>query len=204
MARQRRTAEKPPPDETSPDLSTSRVCDRVRQWRKQRSWTLEQLAAVSGVSRSMLSQIERNQANPTLAVTFRIARAFGRTLADLVDEPGNNSAICVIRANDASYCFRSDDVCRIRTLYPMHLEKDVELYELWLAPGKALKSTSHFPGTRELLTVAKGKVAVTSGKDRREVESGDSVHYPVDVAHAIENIGTHEAVLYLVVITRGD
>src|SRR5438552_13619772 len=111
----------------SPDPTTGRVSQRLRQLRKQRNWTLEQLAEISGVSRSMLSQVERNQANPTLAVAFRIARAFGRSLADLVDEP-SASAITRIRASDPTYRFRSDESCRIRTLYPMHLEKDVEFY----------------------------------------------------------------------------
>src|SRR5437660_327564 len=83
---------------------------------------------------------------------------------------------------------RSDAACRIRTLYPMHLEKDVEFYEVWLAPGGVLRSAAHFAGTRELLTVGQGKVAVTSAHDRRECDTGDAAHYPADVPHAIENI----------------
>lgn len=183
------------------DSTNGRVSHRLRQLRKQRNWTLEQLAEVSGVSRSMLSQIERNQANPTLAVAVRIARAFGRSLADLVDEP-SASVITRIRAAAPTYRFRSDEGCRIRTLYPMHLEKDVEFYEVWLARGGALKSAAHFAGTRELLTVGSGKVAITSAKDRSECEAGDAAHYPADVPHAIENVGDGEALFYLVVICR--
>jgi len=187
-----------------PDVTASRVCARLRQLRKQRKWTLEQLSTVSGVSRSMLSQIERNQANPTLAVAFRIARAFGRSLADLVDEPRREVSITVMRASDPNTRFRSDEGCRIRTLYPMQLEKDVEFYEVWLAPGGVLRSAAHFACTREMLAVGKGKVAVISAKDRNEVSAGDSAHYPADVPHAIENIGPQEALLYLVVICQAD
>jgi transcriptional regulator with XRE-family HTH domain len=199
-----RSPAKPMPAENSLEAITSRMCERLRQLRKQRGWTLEQLAAASGVSRSMLSQIERGRANPTLAVAFRIARAFDRSLADLVEEPGAGSAITIIRSDDPTYRFRSDAACRIRTLYPMQREKDVEFYEVWLAPGEVLKSAPHFAGTRELLTVGQGKVTVASGKDRSEVDSGDSVHYPADVPHAIENPGPQEALLYLVVICRAD
>jgi transcriptional regulator with XRE-family HTH domain len=182
------------------DVTADRVCRRLRELRKQRHWTLQQLADISGVSRSMLSQIERGQVNPTLAVTFRIARAFGRSLAELVEEPGVSAAMTVIAATDTTYRFRSDDTCRIRTLYPMHLEKDVEFYEVWLAPGGMLKSSAHFAGTREMVTVSKGKVAVTSSQERREVPAGDSAHYPADVPHAIENLGPNEALVYLVVV----
>ena len=71
---------------------------RVKALRGERGWSLEALAAASGVSRSMLSQIEREQANPTLAVTLRIAQAFGMNLGDLLEMPGASSAVSVIRA----------------------------------------------------------------------------------------------------------
>jgi transcriptional regulator with XRE-family HTH domain len=181
---------------------TSRMCERLRKLRLQRGWTLNDLASVSGVSRSMLSQIERAQVNPTLAVAYRIARAFDRSLGDLVDDLGDGSAISIIRSNDPTYLYRADHQCRIRTMYPMQLEKTVEFYEIWLAPKAAIRSAPHYKGTRELLTVGEGKVAVHSGAFRCEVNSGDSAHYPADVPHAIENVGLEEAVLYLIVICR--
>ena len=63
------------------------VCQRVKNLRRQRNWTLEQLSAASGVSRSMLSQIERGSANPTLGVTFGVAQALGLSLGDVVEAP---------------------------------------------------------------------------------------------------------------------
>src|SRR5262245_62525300 len=107
-----------------------RLGGRVKQLRTARGWSLETLAQTSGVSRSMLSQIEREQANPTLAVTLRIAQAFGMSLGDLLEMPSATSSVTVIRAEDHAYHYRSDKNCRIRTLSPLHLEKDVEFYEV--------------------------------------------------------------------------
>jgi transcriptional regulator with XRE-family HTH domain len=74
-----------------------------------RGWSLEALVNASGVSRSTLSsQIEREEANPTLAVTLRIARAFGFSLGELLEMPGAASAVTVIRADDHTYHYRSD------------------------------------------------------------------------------------------------
>jgi transcriptional regulator with XRE-family HTH domain len=188
----------PPPSASIEEL----LGDRVRALRQQKGWTLEELSAASGVSRSMLSQIERSKANPTLAVAVRIARAFGLSLGSLVDRPGSSTTIDVIRRVDRSYHFRSDADCRIRTLSPLHLEKDVEFYEVGLKEGGALRSAPHFGGTHEFLTVERGAVAVTSGEDRCELARGDSAHYPADVEHAIENRGKGEAVVFLVVIYR--
>jgi transcriptional regulator with XRE-family HTH domain len=183
----------------SPEDVGSQLCRRVRELRKRRRWTLEEMSAACGVSRSMLSEIERKRANPTLAVAFRIAQAFGMSLGELVETPAATPRVDVIRADDRAYHYRSDRACRIRTLSPLHLEKSVEYYEIVLRPGGALRSAAHFEGARELLTVQQGAVRVTSAGDQAELRQGDSAHYPADVPHAIENTGGGDAVLFLVV-----
>jgi transcriptional regulator with XRE-family HTH domain len=171
---------------------------RVKQLRGTRGWSLEALANASGVSRSMLSQIEREQANPTLAVTLRIAQAFGLALGELLEMPGATSSVTVIRADDRTYHYRSDKHCRIRTLSPLNLEKDVEFYEVQLEPGGALRSSPHFQGTREFLTVQKGQIRVESGEDSETLNPADSATYRADLPHAIVNVGRGEALIFLV------
>lgn len=180
------------------DPLNRQVCDRVREMRRKKGWTLEQTASVSGVSRSMLSQIERGAANPTLGVAFRIAQAFGMTLGELVDVPNKAPKIDVVRHADNDHLFRDDKDCRIRTLSPLHLEKDVEFYELSLKPGGVLVSAAHFEGTREFLTIEKGTVRLYSGDESCQLHRGDSAHYAADVPHRIENAGRGEAVAFLV------
>jgi transcriptional regulator with XRE-family HTH domain len=175
---------------------------RMKQLRTDRSWSLEALAQASGVSRSMLSEIEREQANPTLAVTLRIARAFGLSLGELIETPGASAAITVIRGNDRAFLYRSDPDVQIRTLSPLNLEKDVELYQVQLRAGGALRSAAHFEGTREFLTVQKGQVRVESAGDGEDLNAGDSATYRADVPHAILNPGRGEALVLLVVIYR--
>ena len=146
----------------------------------------------------MLSQIEREQANPTLAVTVRISHGFGISLGELLLMPMSTPAVSVIRADDRAFHYRSDKLIRIRTLSPLNLEKDVEFYEVALQPGGALRSAPHFEGTREFLTVQKGQVKVESGDDQETLNIGDSATYRADVAHAIVNVGKGEAVVFLV------
>ena len=181
------------------------LCGRVRELRKKRGWTLEQLSAACGVSRSMLSEIERGNANPTLAVAFRIAQAFSMSLGDLVDAPNApKPRIDVIRADDRTYHYRTDKNVRIRTLSPLRLEKSVEYYEVTLRPGASLASSPHFEGARELLTVERGGVKLTSAGDTVTLNAGDSAHYPADVPHAIKNTSDADAVLFLVVTYARD
>ncbi len=178
----------------------SKVGTRIRQLRLARGWSLERLSTASGVSRSMLSQIERNRANPTLNVTLRIAHALSVSLGEMVEQPSAAASIEVIRAEDRQYHYRSDATCTIRTLSPLHLEKDVEFYEIRLQAGGALRSAPRYQGTREFLTVERGRVRVVSAQDAVELHRGDSASYRADVAHAIENLGRSTSVLFLVVI----
>jgi transcriptional regulator with XRE-family HTH domain len=176
----------------------SRLGDRVRSLRSQRSWSLEELAAVSGVSRSMLSQIERNETNPTVAVALAIAKALGVSIDELAHEPGESSPLEVIKGTDSHYVYRSDESCRIRTLSPLSAHRELEFYEIELPAGGELRSAAHFTGTREYLTVREGKVEVQSGEHTAKLDAGDSVAYPADVVHAIVNLGADTAVTYLI------
>jgi transcriptional regulator with XRE-family HTH domain len=187
------------PGEIDEEALGQAVCQRVRELRKRRGWTLEELSAACGVSRSMLSEIERGRANPTLVVAYRIARAFGMTLGELVDIPGAAQRIQVIRADDRTYHYRSDRHCRIRTLSPLHLEKSVEFYEIVLRAGGSLKSGAHFEGASELITVQRGKLRVRAADEVEELDEGDSAHYPADVPHSLENAGDDDVVVFLVV-----
>ena len=190
-------AQTDPADAINEDLGR-----RVKKLRADRNWSLEELASASGVSRSMLSEIERQRANPTLSVTYRIAQAFGLSLQDLIESANSASTIQTIRAKERTQIFRSDKQCQIRTLSPLNLEKDVEFYELRLPSGGVLNSLPHIDGTREFLTVEEGSIDLKSGNSAETLTKGDSATYRADVPHTIANSGKSEAVAFLVVIYR--
>lgn len=176
---------------------------RVKKLRADRGWSLEELANVSGVSKSMLSEIEREKANPTLTVTYRIARAFGLNLQELIETSESASTIQVIRSTERSQIYRSDKQCEIRTLSPLNLEKEAEFYQVTLKPKGELRSQPHYEGTREFITVEQGLSAHSNlGKDAVDLGKDDSATYRADIPHAIVNQGTEKAVVFLVVIYR--
>ena len=129
-------------------------------------------------------------------------QAFAMALGDLLEMPSASSSVKVIRGDDRAFHYRSDKFCRLRTLSPLNLEKDVEFYEVQLQPTGALRSAAHFEGTREFITVVKGFVNLESGGDTDTLHHGDSANYRADVPHAIINTGKNEAVMFLVVIYR--
>ncbi len=174
--------------------------NRVAVMRRTHKITLDQLAERSGVSRSMLSQIERGKANPTLVVASRIADAFGLSLIHLIEEDIRPSLIEVVDAADEGAIFSEKNGCRLRTLTPLHMEKNIEFYDLTFAPDGELDSDAHFSGTREILTVTSGEVQLSVGAEGPVLlKTGDTAHYPADRKHRIANASSADAVCYLVV-----
>jgi transcriptional regulator with XRE-family HTH domain len=204
VAKTRRKKEAAPEGDAADSKVGELLCRRVRDLRKKKGWTLEEMSAACRVSRSMLSEIERGRANPTVVVAHRIAQAFGMALGELVESQAATQRVDVIRADDRAYHYRSDRHCRIRTLSPLHLEKAVEYYEVVLRPGGVLASSPHFEGARELATVQRGSIRIRSGGDAADLKAGDSAHYPADLPHAIENTGKQDAVVFLVVMYARD
>ena len=174
----------------------------VQQLRKKKRLTLDQLAAMSGVSRSMLSQIERGETNPTFATLWNLTRARGVELAELVGGHSGRqaAAVAVTQAHFTPEIRTEDGGCLLRILSPAANAGGFEWYELIIRPGGALVSEPHGVGAAEHLTVLEGALQVQSGEEIVEVTAGDTARYPVDVPHAIRNRSDQAARALLVVI----
>jgi len=184
--------------------SALNIGERARKHRKRAGLSLDQLARLSGVSAAMLSQIEQDKVNPTVAVVWKIARALNVNISDLVEAAEYKHRFQVIRGDEKRYLFISNDRCVVRTLSPLSLEKDIEFYQIDLQPGGSLDSESHFQNTEEILTVARGRIVVRSADQQVLLRTGDSVHYSADVNHSITHAGRGPAKVFLVVKYRSD
>lgn len=174
------------------------VGKNILNQRKQQGISLDELAKRSGVSKSMLSQIEQEKANPTVITVWKIALALGLAVQELM-ESGSSNIIEVIRSDDAPIIYSDDKLCKIRINSPVHMTDNLELYQMTFKPGGKNISMPHFPKAEEFLTVIEGKFRVTSGDYSTTLQKGDTGRYRADVEHTIENISEAEAEAYLVV-----
>ncbi len=187
---------------SSQQQSADTLGSRLLALRHSRKLTMDALSHMAGVSKAMLSQIEKNKVNPTVAVILKIADSLNVSIGDLVQSQSHESIFRVIHANDERYTFSKDDQCSIRTLAPLSLEKSLEFYRISLENGGELRSEPHFPGTEEFLHLAKGQLEVTSGTQVVDIANGDSTHYRADLPHIIKNTGKGRAEAYLIVKYR--
>lgn len=175
----------------------------LQKLRQARNLTLEDLSRAAGVSKSMLSQIEREKANPTIAVAWRLANALGVGIGELLESQARqDELIRVLEAHEQPTLPGDHAGYVLRILGPMELAGRFEWYELTLAPNGILASTPHDPGVNEHLTVLQGTMELDVDGQQKKLKTGATARYPADRQHSIRNPGKTEARALMVVIHR--
>lgn len=186
----------------SPDPSPPSVAQALRELRRQQGLSLDELAQRSGVSRSMLSQIERDTTNPTVATLWRITQALGVSIDEVLGQPDTQPTMERLEAHALPRMNSADGLVSLRVLGPLESAGRHEWYELVAQPGGVLASKPHAAGTHEHLYVVEGEMAVTCRGETQRVQAPALIRYPADVAHELRNAGTQAARAWLTVMGR--
>jgi XRE family transcriptional regulator, regulator of sulfur utilization len=162
--------------------------------------SLRDLADRSGVSAPMLSQVERGETSPTLAVAERIAGGLELTLSQLLrlDE---TDGVSVVRADDRMRVGAGLHSYEVLTPPLPGLRAQVTLHTL--APGGATGEPDdppmHEPGSRETAVVQRGSLRFVCAGVQHQLEEGDAVTFDADIPHHFENPGQDHASFYAIV-----
>lgn len=179
---------------------TAPLGPRIRSLREAESLSLRDLAQRSGVSAPMLSQVERGETSPTLAVAERIASGLELRLSQLLRLDEGGAVTIVRRAERRRGGSRGH---RYELLTPPLPGQRAEVSRHVLAPGAHTGGPGdppmHEPGSRETAVVETGPVVLVCDGDRHELAAGDVVTFDADLPHRFENPGPREAVLLAVV-----
>jgi transcriptional regulator with XRE-family HTH domain len=159
------------------------VSARIRDRRKDRRLSLDRLAALAGVSKGMLVQIENGQANPSIATLCKVATALGASVADLVQVSGQHPAE-VLPAGAPRLLWRGPKGGSATLLVGSAGPDMLELWSWELRPGERYDAEAHPLGTEELLHVVRGRLALAFGEVSYVIESGGSAVAHTDRPHA--------------------
>ncbi|NLI54358.1 MAG: helix-turn-helix domain-containing protein [Clostridiales bacterium] len=178
------------------DINTA-VSKNTKRIRERKKLTLDMAAKETGVSRSMLAQIERGDVNPTLSVLWKIATGYKVSFSSLIEQSHEQPTVLTARetvpiledeGRFVNYpCFSFDD----RRLF--------ETYRIRIAPGGSLKAEAHLANTEEYLTVFSGELEVVAGGESFLLREGDSIRFRSDRPHAYANPGTLETTLSMII-----
>ena len=179
------------------------VGSRIRALREAEGLSLRDLAERSGVSAPMLSQVERGETSPTLAVAARIAAGLDLRLSQLLRLDEGGAVTVVRRAERRKGGGRGH---RYELLTPPLPGQRAEVSRHVLAPGAQTGGPGdppmHEPGSRETAIVLDGEVALVVDGERHRLGAGDSVTFDADLPHHFQNDGSRRA-RFLAVVAAG-
>jgi XRE family transcriptional regulator, regulator of sulfur utilization len=194
-----------PSPSTSDPLDPAVIGSRVKALREASDLSLRDLAARSGVSAPMLSQVERGETSPTLTVASRIAAGLELRLSQLLrlDEGGS---VTVVRAGERTRGGNKRRGHGFEVLTSSQPGQRAEISRHTLAPGGATGAPDdppmHEPGSRETALVEAGSVVLVCDGQQYVLAAGDCVTFDADLPHHFENAATEDAA-FLAVVSAG-
>jgi len=188
---------------STPVEAAPTIGSRVHSLREAMGLSLRDLGERSGVSAPMLSQVERGETSPTLAVAAKIAAGLELTLSQLLrlDE---GEHVAVSRAGERRQLERGGHLFEELTPPLPGQRADVSLHSLeaGATTGGRQDPPMHEPGSRETAVVLAGTLVLVVDGTRHELKEGDSVTFDADLPHHFENEG-EEPTRFLAVIAAG-
>lgn len=161
------------------------ISKNIKDIRKKRKLSLDNLAEMTGVSKSMLGQIERGVSSPTIATLWKIATGLHISFTSLVEE--DNIQAQIVKNKEIDPLTDDNEWMKIYPVFPYENSRGFELLFIEMLPGACSPSLPHSDGTEEYVMVFEGRLLVEVGEESYLVESDESIRYLADCEHCYKN-----------------
>ena len=174
--------------ENNIDTFEQSIAERIKHLRAQGNLTLEQLATASGVSRAMISRIERGEASPTAALLARICAALGLSLSGFFAEDREIVSPLVKRQDQPTWQDPDTGYVR-RAVSPPRVGSDVDIVEVNFPAHAKVSFPPHAAsrGMTQYVWILEGSIEMTTGAGVHLMEAGDCLFMPVGDGHTFHN-----------------
>lgn len=179
------------------DAMSSRISENLRQIRKEKKLSLDSMAEQTGVSKSMLGQIERGESSPTVATLWKIATGLHISFTALLE--GRQTETQLIRRDEVSPLLSDEGRFRLFPFFPYDAERRFEMLSIELEPGTRSESVPHEDGTEEFVLVFEGALRLTVDGVEYVVEAGEGIRYLANKPHIYECHGTQKTKICMVI-----
>jgi len=174
----------------------------IQRLRQAYKLSLSELSEQSGVAKSIISQIERNETNPTLATIWRLSQALDARIEDMLGGEERPNFLQQQSRADTPLLLSQDERCRLRIIGWLNTVEWVQTYWFEADPGGVLESEPHQSGSVENLSVVEGCLEVTVNDETRTVVAGDTLRYRGDQQHRIHNATDERASAVMVNVLK--
>lgn len=172
------------------------VGKNIRTIREQKKITLDSAAKLTGVSRSMLAQIEKGEVNPTISLLWKIANGYKVSFTSLVKY---DTSSLLIKSEEVVPLIENDEKYINYPAFPFQEDKQFETYRIEIKEGGYLQAQPHLDGAKEYITVFDGEIEIMADSETFQLKKGDSLCFKADVAHSYKNIGSTTAYLSMII-----
>ena len=169
------------------------VSRNIKQARQEKGLSLEELARLSGVSKSMLAQIERGSGNPSLSTLWKIANGMKVPFNRLVHHP--QEPYEVVRLSELDPILGERGKLKNYVIFPDDDNQRFSIYYMRVEPGYSWTSEPHVRETIEFITIFSGELELSIGEKTFRLKPGESIRFKADLVHSYRNIGD-EALIF--------
>lgn len=173
------------------------MAENLKRLRENRKLSLDNVAKLSGVSKSMLGQIERGEVNPTVSTVWKISNGLKISFTQLMSRP--EADIELVDKAEITPLVEDDGKFRNFPVFPFDSERRFEMYLLEIEGGSHLNAEAHPQGTQEFITVFSGEVTVSINNQDFIVTTGNSIRFKSDSPHGYKNTGNGICSLSMVI-----
>lgn len=176
------------------DYLSHNIAVNLKRIRKSRGMSLDSAAEQTGVSKSMLHQIEHGSVSPTVSVLGRIASGLRVEVNALLDPPPDESLL--VHADDLIPVKEISGNYSVRTCFPYEDSRQLEIYRIDVEPGGKYVSGGHGDGTKEYLVMLEGEITIDTGHETRTVRKDELLRFNSENTHIYSNEGKERAVVF--------
>ncbi len=193
---------KKPQDLSGASVVSGQLGQTIQRLRKAYNLSLGELSEQSGVAKSIISSIERNETNPTLSTIWRLSQALDTTIDKVLAETDNAPFIEHVLPKAIPVLTSEDGKCTLTIVGWIETVDWVQWYDFFAAPDGVLESEGHQRGSVEHLSVLEGELEVEVDGEVRRARAGEILRYRCDREHVIRNLGPEPARATMVLIVQ--
>jgi transcriptional regulator with XRE-family HTH domain len=169
------------------DQINQTIGNNLKKWRHEKGYTLDQVAAITGVSKSMIGQIERGDSTPTVTTLWKISNGLKISFSSLMDQEHDETY--VITKESLIPLDEKDHAFKVLTYIPFNGNRKFETFMIECAPHAVHQSDAHIEAVEEFVIVLEGELSILECNHVNVLKKGDMIRFKADERHEYRNEG---------------
>lgn len=169
------------------------IAENFYDYRNTHGLSLDKLSYLTGVSKNMLSQIEKGSSNPSIMTLSKIANGLHIPLSQLITYNVEN--INQIDKKDLIPIYNDEETVTIYPYFPYDSEKDFEMFKMVIESKGWMRSEGHFPNSDEYIIVIEGDLEIEINGVSHTVKKEQAIHFKSNVPHTYRNQNNRKLIL---------